>query len=284
MVPMNDERRRFIARLLSPTAVEDALTVYYALYHNRTQIFAYGQEVVVGFLAICQTAHDLFTPLVVMRADSDDVLHALLSHHLDEGREYLFVVKEQMASVLRQCLVTWDEHFNLIYTVDEESFRPDLGHPVEKVVREERFPRFEVTTQAVIASKAKQSPSRKEEIASSQKPVLSEAEGTLLAMTRAEQLRFEIKDGKKVIAAAGTNWCSPYFAEVGVWTEEDYRGRGLARAVVSACTSELLKEGITPLYIVAEGNAASIRVCEALGYRFSGYREFSCRGRLRPKR
>jgi hypothetical protein len=35
------------------------------------------------------------------------------------------------------------------------------------------------TTQAVIASKAKQSPSRKEEIASSQK--------TLLAMTRAEQ-------------------------------------------------------------------------------------------------
>jgi len=38
-----------------------------------------------------------------------------------------------------------------------------------------------VTTQAVIASKAKQSPSRKEEIASSQK--------TLLAMTLAEQLR-----------------------------------------------------------------------------------------------
>jgi hypothetical protein len=61
-----------------------------------------------------------------------------------------------------------------------------------------------VITQAVIASRspeqsegeAKQSPSRKEGIAlrlgsgqaSSQKPVLSEAEGTLLAMTRAEQL------------------------------------------------------------------------------------------------
>jgi hypothetical protein len=39
-----------------------------------------------------------------------------------------------------------------------------------------------VTTQAVIASKAKQSPSRKKEIASSQK--------MLLAMTRAEQLQF----------------------------------------------------------------------------------------------
>jgi len=48
--------------------------------------------------------------------------------------------------------------------------------------------RLRNATQAVIASEAKQSPYRKEEIASSQKPVLSEAEGTLLAMTRAEQL------------------------------------------------------------------------------------------------
>lgn len=221
--------------MLSPTSPEDALTAYYALYHHRTQLFTHGQEVIVGFLAVCQTAHDLFTPLVVMRADSDDVLHALLFHHLDEGREYLFVVKEQTAIVLRQCLVTWDEYFNLIYTVDEASFRPDLRHPVEKVVGEDRFPRF------------------------------------------------EIRDGEKVIAAAGANWCSPYFAEVGVWTEEDYRGRGLARTVVSACTSELLKEGIKPLYIAAESNVASIRVCEALGYRFTGFREFSCQGRLRPK-
>jgi len=228
MVPMNDEQRRFIAHLLSPTSPEDALTAYYALYHKRTQLFTHGQEFVVGFLAVCQTAHDLFTPLVVMRADSDDVLSALLSNHLDEGREYLFAVKEQRASVLKRCLITWDEHYNLIYTVDQESFRPDFHHPIGK---EDRFPRF------------------------------------------------EIRDGEKVIAAAGTNWRSPYFAEVGVWTQEGRRGRGLAKSVVSACTSELLKEGIKPLYIVAEGNAASIRVCEALGYRFSGYKEFSCQGR-----
>jgi len=42
-----------------------------------------------------------------------------------------------------------------------------------------------VATQAVIASEAKQSPSRKEEIASSQK--------TLLAMTRAEQFPNKLK-------------------------------------------------------------------------------------------
>ena len=231
----NEEQRRCITHLLSLTSPEDALTAYYALYHHRTQLFTHGQEVIVGFLAICQTGHDLFTPLVVMRADSNDVLSALLSHHLNQGQEYLFAVKEQMASILRRCLVTWDEHYNLIYTVDEASFRPNSRHPVEKVAKEDHFPRF------------------------------------------------EIRDGERVIAAAGPNWCSPYFAEVGVWTQEGYRGRGLARAVVSACTSELLKEGIKPLYIVAEGNAASIRVCEALSYHFTGYREFSCQGRLKPK-
>jgi RimJ/RimL family protein N-acetyltransferase len=231
----NLQERSSIAHLLSLTSPEDALTAYYALYHNRTQLFTHGLEVIVGFLAICQTRHDLFTPLVVMRADSDDVLHVLLSDHLDEGREYFFAVKEQTAPVLKRCLITWDEHYNLIYIVDEESFQPDFRYLVEKVVREDSLPRF------------------------------------------------EIRDGEKVIASAGANWCSPYFAEVGVWTEEGYRGRGLARAVVSACTSELLQEGIKPLYIVSEDNVASIRVCEALGYRFTGYREFSCQGRLRPK-
>lgn len=228
-------KRRSIAHLLSLTSPEDALTVYYALYHNRTQIFTHGQGVADGFLALCQTRHDPFTPLVVMRADSDDVLSALLFDHLKEGWEYLFVVKEQMAAVLRRCLITWDENYNLIYTVDKASFRPEFSPLVEKIVKEDRFPHF------------------------------------------------EIRDGEKVIAVADINWRSPYFAEVGVWTQEGYRGRGLAKAVVCACTSELLEEGIKPLYIVAEGNIASIRVCEALGYRFTGYREFSCQGRLRRK-
>jgi GNAT superfamily N-acetyltransferase len=230
---MKDKQRHSIAHLLSPTSPEDALTVYYALYHNRTQIFTHGQEVADGFLAICQTRHDLFTPLVVMRASSDDVLSTLLSSHLDERREYLFVVKEQIASALRRCLITWDENYNLIYAVDKASFRPEFSPLVEKIVKD-RFPRFEIK-------------------------------------------------GEQAIATAGINWRSPYFAEIGVWTHEGYRGRGLAKAVVSACTAELLKEGIQPLYIVAEGNIASIRVCEALGYRFTGYREFSCKGRLRPK-
>ena len=232
MVPTSDEQWHFIAHLLSFASPEDALTAYYAPYHQRTQLFTHGQGVADGFLAICQIGYDLFTPLVVMRAVSDDVSSTLLSDHLDERREYLFAVKEQTVPVLKRCLITWDEHYNLIYTVDEASFWPNSRHPVEKVIKADGFPCF------------------------------------------------EIRDDKGVIAAAGTNWRSPHFAEVGVWTQESRRGRGLAKAVVSACTAELLRGGIRPLYIVAEGNTASIRVCEALGYRFSGYREFSCRGRL----
>jgi len=60
-------------------------------------------------------------------------------------------------------------------------------------VSEERLELQIVTTQAVIASEAKQSPSRKEEIASSQK--------MLLAMTRSEQLPQITRKVRKAIGA-----------------------------------------------------------------------------------
>jgi methylthioribose-1-phosphate isomerase len=58
----------------------------------------------------------------------------------------------------------------------------NLPWALERMLEQARKAQYTVTTQAVIASEAKQSPSRKEEIASSQK--------TLLAMTRAEQLQY----------------------------------------------------------------------------------------------
>ena len=228
-----NSKRGLIIHLLSLTSPEDALTTYYTLYHQRTQLFTFGRNAVEGFLAICQTGHDLFTPLVVTRAVSDDILATLLVEYLDRGREYLFAVKWQMAPILRQYLITRDEHYNLIYTVDEASFRSETRHLVKRVVREGHYPRF------------------------------------------------EIRDGGNTVAVASTNWRSPYFAAIGVWTQEGYRGQGLAKAVVSACTSELLRKNVRPLYIVDKSNTASIRVCEALGYYFSGHKEFSCRGRLR---
>lgn len=57
-----NSKRGLITHLLSFTSPEDALTTYYTLYHQRTQLFTFGRNPIEGFLAICQTRHDLFTP------------------------------------------------------------------------------------------------------------------------------------------------------------------------------------------------------------------------------
>ncbi|MDH7475391.1 MAG: GNAT family N-acetyltransferase [Anaerolineae bacterium] len=93
--------------------------------------------------------------------------------------------------------------------------------------------------------------------------------------------RFEIRSGGEVSAVAAVNWQSDRFAEIGVNTVPAQRGRGWGKAVVSACTAVVLSAGLTPLYVVAEDNQPSIHIAETLGYRFTGKREFSCRGRLR---
>jgi GNAT superfamily N-acetyltransferase len=54
--------------------------------------------------------------------------------------------------------------------------------------------------------------------------------------------------------------------EIAVVTESGYRGRGLAKQVVSAATRRILDEGKTPLYVYDRTNFASGRVCRSLGY------------------
>jgi FR47-like protein len=92
--------------------------------------------------------------------------------------------------------------------------------------------------------------------------------------------RFEIESQGEVMAMSGTNWRSPTFAEVFVYTHPRGRGRGWGHSVVSACTGALLEDKLRPLYIVDEGNEASIRIAEAVGYVDSGLREFAGEGHL----
>jgi len=87
--------------------------------------------------------------------------------------------------------------------------------------------------------------------------------------------------GGEPVSQAFVIWQSDRFAEIGVFTRDDVRGRGYARAVVSALTGELLDRGITPLYVYDPANVASHRVCVALGYYPAG-REFSCYASLPP--
>lgn len=85
----------------------------------------------------------------------------------------------------------------------------------------------------------------------------------------------------EVMALAGTNWRSPAFAEVFVYVHPQARNRGLGRSVVAACTAALLADHVRPLYVVEEGNDASIAIAESLGYVDSGQVELTGEARLK---
>lgn len=87
--------------------------------------------------------------------------------------------------------------------------------------------------------------------------------------------RYEIASNGVVNAAAGVNWRSPRFAEVYVFTQPEARGRGWGQAVVSALVSVLLKDGLTPLYVVNDQNTASISLAEGVGFVDTKAREYA---------
>lgn len=87
--------------------------------------------------------------------------------------------------------------------------------------------------------------------------------------------RFQIESQGQLTAISGTNWRSPEFAEVFVYVHPKGRGRGWGKSVVSACTAYLLEERLRPLYMVREGNQASVVLAEGLGYVDTGARELS---------
>jgi hypothetical protein len=94
--------------------------------------------------------------------------------------------------------------------------------------------------------------------------------------------RFVIRSHGEVASEAGVNWRSPHFAEVFVRTALAARERGWGRAVLTACTTWVVRSAGQPLYVVGERNAASIALAGAAGYVDSGAREYGgegvCRG------
>ena len=90
--------------------------------------------------------------------------------------------------------------------------------------------------------------------------------------------RFVIRSRGQTASEAGVNWRSPYFAELYVRTEPWARERGWGKAVVAACATTLVQAGVQPLYMVTEGNEASIRLAKAVGFVDTGAREFAGAG------
>ncbi len=96
--------------------------------------------------------------------------------------------------------------------------------------------------------------------------------------TADDSLRFVIRSHDQVMAESGINWRSPHFAEVYVWTAPEARGRGWGKAVVDSCVAWVIRSGVQPLYVVAEGNEASLRLAESVGFVDTGAREFTAEG------
>ncbi|MBN1887914.1 MAG: GNAT family N-acetyltransferase [Thermoflexales bacterium] len=91
--------------------------------------------------------------------------------------------------------------------------------------------------------------------------------------------RFVIRSASGETAAeAGLVWQSDEFAELYVTVQPAARGRGWGRSVVSACTAYVLEAGLRPLYISDPDNSSSVRLCQALGYRDTGVRQYICTG------
>lgn len=97
----------------------------------------------------------------------------------------------------------------------------------------------------------------------------------LIVMTTAPDgsPRAEVRRGEQVVASAGVNWRSPIFAEVYVQVNEQHRLQGLGRALVNQVVAALLKQKVTPLYVVDSSNNASRAVAEAVGFVDTGARE-----------
>ncbi len=95
--------------------------------------------------------------------------------------------------------------------------------------------------------------------------------------------RFVIRSREaQIVAEAGINWQSPHFAEVYVQTAPEAQRRGLGKAVLDACITWILRSGAIPLYVVAEGNEASARLAESVGFVDSGARECAIEGIAKP--
>jgi hypothetical protein len=90
--------------------------------------------------------------------------------------------------------------------------------------------------------------------------------------------RFVIRSRDQTASEAGINWRSPHFAEMFVHTQPWAEGRGWGKAVVAACANTLVQAGVQPLYMVTEGNQASISLAESVGFVDTGAREFAGSG------
>jgi hypothetical protein len=150
---LNDlnEKRRAIRPLLKPTDPADALTSYYALWHDprRTQMTLHRRSggQVDGFLTVSQTGVDLFRPLVTLRAPDEDTVGRLLHAALAPGRPYHVIVPMTLGSAVRAHLEFSRSSLTHVYRLDPSRFQPIVNVLVQRVTGPDGGQRFQIESQ-----------------------------------------------------------------------------------------------------------------------------------------
>ncbi len=80
-----------------------------------------------------------------------------------------------------------------------------------------------------------------------------------------------VREDGQYVAGLGIKRHDGLGQEVAVATEEPWRGRGLATALVARAAADILCRGGVPIYLHGRANAASAHVAEAAGFPNRGW-------------
>lgn len=91
-----------------------------------------------------------------------------------------------------------------------------------------------------------------------------------------------IVDGKVVADATTTAWTGGY-ANIAVETLPEHRKRGYCTAAAALVAEAVQKAGDVPVWSAGEGNAASLRVAQKLGFEQIARKTYVLKGRVQPQ-
>lgn len=78
--------------------------------------------------------------------------------------------------------------------------------------------------------------------------------------------RFWLIENNQMAASAKVTDLDFKAANIAVYTDPQYRGKGYGKLVVDACVNWCLKENILPIYLVETQNIASFKLAKSLGF------------------
>lgn len=140
--------RDAIRHLLDPDSVRDALVSYYAFHHdpNRTELFLHHDSSgkADGFILRARTGHDIFRPLVTLRATDEAVIEDLFRQGLEAGRPYYFTALEPAIQVAVRMLNTTDLEVLELHRLDPARYETQVNVMVTRSRSVEGWPLFRV--------------------------------------------------------------------------------------------------------------------------------------------